>query len=236
MSSAAPLSRTPSPDAVARNRRGRIIALPNRPRFRGVSHEVAFYSSLVVGPALVVVAPTASARVVTGIYAASLAALFGCSALLHRVDWSVSVHPWMRRLDHSMIFVFIAGTYTPVVALASLGRIGTPVLVAVWIGAAAGVLITLLWIGAPRWIAAGSYVAVGWIAVAAMPALWSSLGVPRFALLLAGGLIFTAGAVIYARKRPDPRPMVFGYHEVFHALVIVGVLCHVALVATLVRA
>lgn len=135
-----------------------------------------------------------------------------------------------------MIFVFIAGTYTPVVALASLGRVGTPVLVAVWIGALAGVVITLLWIGAPRWLTAGCYVVVGWIAAAALPALWSSLGVARFGLLITGGLIYTVGAVVYAKRRPDPRPTVFGYHEVFHALVIIAVLCHLTLIATLLPA
>lgn len=207
-----------------------------KPRLRGVSHEVAFFISLVLGPALVAIAPTATTRLVTVIYAVSLALLFGCSALLHRGTWSDQVRPWMRRLDHSMIFVFIAGTYTPVVSLASVGPTGTPVLIAVWVGAALGVGITLLWIGAPRWITAACYLGVGWIAAVALPGLWSSLGPGRFALLAAGGLIFTAGAVVYARKRPDPRPTVFGYHEVFHALTIVGVLCHLVLVATLVRA
>lgn len=207
-----------------------------KPRFRGVSHEVAFFISLVLGPLLVAIAPTDTTRLVTAIYVVSLAALFGCSALLHRGTWSDRVRPWMRRLDHSMIFVFIAGTYTPVVSLASVGRTGTVVLVAVWIGAALGVGVTLLWIGAPRWITAACYLGVGWIAAVAMPALWQSLGVARFTLLAAGGLIFTAGAVVYARKRPDPHPTVFGYHEVFHAMTIVGVACHLALVATLVRA
>ncbi len=206
-----------------------------RPRLRGVSHEVAFFVSLVLGPLLVASAPSGAARLVTTVYAVSLAALFGCSALLHRGAWSPRVRPWMRRLDHSTIFVFIAGTYTAVVALAPLGHSGTTVLVAVWLGALAGVAVTLLWIHAPRWIAAASYLVVGWIAAAALPDLWSALGVLRFALLIAGALLFTAGAIIYARRRPDPNPLVFGYHELFHALVIAAVLCHFTLIASLLR-
>jgi hemolysin III len=206
-----------------------------RPRWRGVSHHVAFYVSIVVAPALLLLARTRVARTAATVYVVSLAALFGCSALLHRVDWSSATRPWMRRLDHSTIFVFIAGTYTPVVALSLSGNHAVPLLVAVWIGAVAGVGVTLFWIGAPRWVTAACYLGVGWIAVLALPELWSALGVTRFALLATGGLLYTVGAIVYARRSPDPRPDVFGYHEVFHALVIAAVVCHWVVIESLVR-
>ena len=204
-----------------------------RPRFRGVSHQVAFFVSLVLGPAMALSATTTMARVVCGIYAACLAALFGCSAMLHRGDWTPDARVWLRRLDHSTIFVFIAGTYTPIVAL-SLDHDQTVwILTAVWIGAALGVAVTMCWIHAPRWVASGCYLAVGWIAVLALPSLWSSLGSARFALLACGAVLYTFGAVVYARKLPDPWPEVFGFHEVFHALVIAAVICHYALIWSL---
>lgn len=204
-----------------------------KPSLRGVSHLVAFFVALVAGPLLVVGASSSLARWTTSIYAVSLIALFGCSALLHRGHWSDRTRPWFRRLDHSMIFVFIAGTYTPVTALSLDGGFARLILTAVWIGAVAGVAVTVFWIDSPRWVTSGCYIAVGWIAVLAIPALWSSLGPARFALLAGGGLLYTVGAVVYARKRPDPIPAVFGYHEVFHALVIAAVICHYTLITLL---
>ena len=211
------------------------VAAPVKPSLRGVSHLIAFFVALVAGPVLVAQATTSTARITTTIYALSMVALFGCSALLHRGNWSDRTRPWFRRLDHSMIFVFIAGTYTPVTALSLDSGLATLVLVAVWIGAAAGVLVTLFWIDAPRWVTAACYIVVGWIAVLAIPALWAALGPAKFALLAGGGILYTLGAVVYARKRPDPVPHVFGYHEVFHALVIAAVVCHYALITALVR-
>jgi hemolysin III len=209
--------------------------IAERPKLRGVSHQVAFFIALILGPILIAAAQTPSARVVTTVYAVCLAALFGCSALLHRGDWSPTVHPWMRRLDHSTIFLFIAGTYTPVATLSLDHDQALPVLVAVWIGAVIGVLITVLWIGSPRWVTSCSYLAVGWVAVLALPALWSAMGPARFALLAGGGLLYSIGAIVYARKKPDPWPDTFGYHEVFHALVIVAVICHFVLITSLAR-
>ncbi len=206
-----------------------------KPKLRGVSHQVAFFVSLALGPLLVAQATTTTARVVTSIYAVCLALLFGCSALLHRGQWSTTTHPWMRRLDHSMIFVFIAGTYTPVVALTLPSSSASWILAAAWIAAAFGVAVTVFWIGAPRWITVACYLGAGWIAVVALPQLWSALGPARFALLAGGGALYSVGAVVYARKRPDPWPLVFGYHEVFHALVISAVLCHYVLITALVR-
>lgn len=205
-----------------------------KPRFRGVSHQVAFFVVLVMGPLLIGLGSTAQERIVAAIYSLSMAAMFGCSALLHRGSWSAAVLPWMRRLDHSMIFVFIAGTYTPIVALSNIGTMGNVVLIAVWAGALAGVGVTMVWLQAPRWVTSACYLVVGWTALIAMPDLWSAMGVGRFVLLVAGGLLFTIGAVVYARKRPDPVPDVFGYHEVFHALVVVAVVCHYGLITSLV--
>jgi hemolysin III len=221
-------------DVMARGSKG---PLPKsaRPRMRGVSHQVAFFVSLVAGPILILQASTPLARLVTSVYAVCLALLFGCSALLHRGDWSPTVHPWIRRLDHSTIFVFIAGTYTPVVALSLPADSAARILVAAWVGAALGVVVTVFWIGAPRWVTTACYLAVGWIAVLAFPQLWSDLGPAGFSLLALGGLLYSAGAVVYARKHPDPWPDVFGYHEVFHALVIAAVVCHYVLITSLAR-
>ena len=204
-----------------------------KPLLRGVSHEIAFVVVLVLGPLLGLAASGAQATVATTVYATTLAAMFGCSALLHRGTWSRVVLPWMRRLDHSMIFVFVAGTYTPVLVLTSLGSFGRWLLITVWCAAIGGVLITLFWLHAPRWVTAACYLAVGWAALIALPDLWTQMGVARTVLLIVGGLLFTAGAVVYARKRPDPVPQVFGYHEVFHALVILAVACHFVLIASL---
>lgn len=204
-----------------------------KPLLRGVSHEFAFFVVLVLGPLLGLAATGTRATAATAVYATSLAAMFGCSALLHRGTWSRVVLPWMRRLDHSMIFVFMAGTYTPVLLLTPLGALGRWLLIAVWFAALGGVLVTLFWLHAPRWVTTACYLAVGWAALIALPGLWIHMGVPRVGLLAVGGILFTIGAVVYARQRPDPRPAVFGYHEVFHALVILAVGCHFVLIASL---
>ena len=203
------------------------------PRLRGVSHMIAFFAALVAGPPLVASSATALARTASTIYAVNLVLLFGCSALLHRVKWSDAAVPWLRRLDHSIIFVFIAGTYTPLTALALGTETARLLLTTVWIGAIVGVLVTLFWIDAPRWVTAGGYIAVGWIALVASPALWRSLDATQFALLTAGGLLFTFGAVVYALRKPDPLPQTFGYHEVFHALTLIGFTLHVVAVLSL---
>jgi hemolysin III len=210
-------------------------SVPPKPRWRGVSHQVAFFICLVLGPALVLEASTPKARITAAVYAASLIALFGCSALLHRGAWSDRARPWFRRLDHSMIFVFIAGTYTPITVLTLPPAQARLIVGAAWIAATAGVLVTVFWINAPRWVTAGCYLVAGWIAVMALPSLWSGLGPARFSLLAAGALLYTLGAVVYARRRPDPAPETFGYHEVFHALVIAAVTCHYVLITSLVR-
>jgi hemolysin III len=203
-----------------------------KPRLRGVSHQWAFFVSVLTGTALVATAPGGRATLAAAIYAVSVAGLFGASALYHRITWaSAAARRWMRRLDHSMIFVLIAGTYTPFALLALHGPLATAILVSVWAGAAAGVLMKLVWIDAPKWLVAATYVILGWVAVAAFPQLASSLGITGMAMVAAGGVLYTAGAVIYALRRPDPVPTVFGYHEVFHVLVILAAALQYAVVA-----
>lgn len=221
------------PTAVAAPLRVAAPTRPVKPRLRGVSHQVAFFAALAAGPIAVLAAPTSSVRVAMGVYAASLAALFGCSALLHRGHWSPGVLPWMRRLDHSTIFLFIAGTYTAVATLVLPTSQARLVLGAVWFGALVGVGISVAWIHAPRWLTAACYLVVGWVALAALPWLWTALDPVRFALLATGGVLYSVGAVVYARKRPDPWPTVFGFHEVFHALVITAAVAHLVLIASL---
>jgi hemolysin III len=202
-----------------------------KPRLRGVSHKWAFFASLLAGAILVVFAPEGEPTLAAAIYAASLSALLGVSALYHRVDWRPAARRWMRRLDHTMIFVLIAGTYTPFALLILNGTIADVVLIAVWSCAIAGAILNLLWWDAPKPVTAAVYLSTGWIAVIALPQMWDRLGPIGFGLVLLGGALYTAGAVVYARKRPDPNPEVFGYHEIFHLLVIVAAACQFAAVA-----
>ena len=156
----------------------------------------------------------------TWIYAAALAAMFGVSALYHRVDWkSVRVRAWMRRLDHSTILLLIAGTYTPFALLAFDGRIADWILVVVWSGAAAGLVLNLVWVDAPKWLTALVFLALGWVGVAAVPEMLE-LGVAPAVLVFVGGGLYTLGAVIYAAKWPNPFPRTLGFHEIFHLLVV----------------
>lgn len=192
-----------------------------KPRLRGVLHQWAFAVSLLTGIALMFEAASVRARLAVAVYALSVAALFGTSALYHRVDWrTLGARRWMRRLDHTMIFVLIAGTYTPFSLLVLHGTLGLVILIAVWSAALAGAVFKLVWIDAPGWLGAAAYIAIGWIAVIATPELVHRLGVTAVVALALGGILYSIGGVIYARKRPDPVPAVFGYHELFHALVI----------------
>jgi hemolysin III len=203
-----------------------------KPRLRGVSHQWAFFTSLVTGAALIVLAPSGNATLAAVIYAISVSALFGSSAMYHRVNWaSAKARAWMRRLDHAMIFVLIAGTYTPFAVLVLHGPLATAILIAVWGGALAGVIFKLVWLDAPKWVISLVYVALGWVAIAAMPQMLSELGLAAVLLVALGGVLYTVGAVIYALKRPDPSPTVFGYHEIFHVLVIVAAALQYAVVA-----
>jgi hemolysin III len=203
-----------------------------KPKLRGVSHEWAFFLSLGFGTALIILARTPKATLAVAIYAVSLSALFGTSALYHRVNWTrPSVRLWMRRLDHSMIFFLIAGTYTPFALLILNGPLADAILAVVWIGAIAGAIVEMVWIDHPKWVAALIYLSLGWVAVAAFPQLWSEMGVGGAMLVAVGGLLYTAGAVVYATQRPNPNPAVFGYHEVFHLFVIAAAVAHFSAVA-----
>jgi hemolysin III len=203
-----------------------------KPKLRGVSHEWAFFVSLFLGAGLIVAADTPRATLAVAIYAASLSALLGTSALYHRVEWQrPNVRRWMRRLDHSMIFFLIAGTYTPFALLALDGPLADAILAVVWIGAIAGAIVEMVWIEHPKWVAALVYISIGWVALIAFPELWNEMGAGGTLLVAAGGLLYTIGAVVYATQRPNPNPRVFGYHEVFHLLVIAAAAAHFAAVA-----
>ncbi|MDX6586270.1 MAG: hemolysin [Solirubrobacterales bacterium] len=203
-----------------------------KPRLRGVSHEYAFFVSLALGALLIVLAKGADARASVAIYAASLSALFGVSALYHRVNWKrPSARRWMRRLDHTMIFFLIAGTLTPFAVLVMEPPLSTALLIAVWGGALAGTIVELVWTDSPKWVHATVYVAVGLIGAVGFPAIIAETGLAAGILIAAGGALYVTGAVVYAVGRPDPSPTVFGYHEIFHALVIAAAAAHFAAVA-----
>jgi hemolysin III len=203
-----------------------------KPKLRGVSHEWAFFLSLGAGAALVLAAHGTKATIAVAIYAGSLSALLGTSALYHRVNWTrPNVRLWMRRLDHSMIFLLIAGTVTPFLVLVLDSPFANALLVAIWAGALVGIVVELIWIDAPKWVTALIYVSVGWIGALAFPAIVSHAGIGAGALIAFGGVLYTIGAVVYARQRPDPRPATFGYHEIFHLLVIVAAAAQFAAVA-----
>jgi hemolysin III len=184
-----------------------------------------------VAPFVVLHADGTRARVSVGVFAASVAACFGASALYHRVTWSPSVRPWMRRVDHAGVYLLIAGTYTPVALLALDGTWRPAILATVWTGAAAAIVLKFLWVDAPKWLAAAVGIALGWVAVVALPELASHVRPAAVVLLVVGGLAYTFGAIVYARRRPDPAPAVFGYHELFHALTIVAVACQYVAIA-----
>jgi hemolysin III len=203
-----------------------------KPKLRGVSHQWAFVVSLFLGIGLIVAAKSPEATVAVAIYAVSLSALLGTSALYHRVEWQrPEVRRWMRRLDHSMIFFLIAGTYTPFALLVLDGPLADAILAVVWIGAVIGAIVEMIWIEHPKWVAALVYMSLGWVAVVAFPGMWTEMGVGGTLLVAFGGLLYTVGAVVYATQRPNPSPRVFGYHEVFHALVIAAAAAHFAAIA-----
>ena len=205
-----------------------------RPRLRGVFHQYAFFASLVAVAVLVVLADSGRERVAIGIYGASLAAMFGVSALYHRVPWrSLRVRVWMRRLDHSAILLLIAGTYTPFALLAFDGAVAQVILVVVWAGAAAGLLLNVAWIDAPKWVTAPVFLALGWVGVVAVPEL-IAFGVAPTVLVCVGGALYTIGALAYALNRPNPLPLVLGYHEIFHLLVIGAAAVHYVAIAAFV--
>jgi hemolysin III len=204
-----------------------------RPRLRGALHAAAFPVALAAGAALVAAADGARARGGALVYAIGLAGLLGTSALYHRGRWSARAARWVRRADHTMIFAFIAASCTPFALLVLEPALGVPLLVVTWGAAGAGVVVTLAWPGAPRWVRSATYLAVGGVALASAPAV-AAAGGAVLALVLAGSALYAAGAVVYALGRPDPRPRTFGFHEVFHALVVAGAALHFAAVRSVV--
>ena len=197
-----------------------------KPRMRGVLHAYAFFAALGAGAMLVVAADGGDRRVAAAVYAFGLAGLLGTSALYHRVTWSSDrARMWMRRLDHSMIFVLIAATATPVALLVLDDPLRTVLLAVAWGGAGAGVLLAFLWPMRPKWLSSVLYVGVGWSGLMALPGL-AAEHFPALVLIGAGGLMYSIGAVVYASSRPDPWPGTFGYHEVFHALVTAAAALH----------
>lgn len=208
---------------------GTVTALV-KPRLRGVSHQYAAYIALPAGLLLTSSAHTRKAAIGSLVYTASLVVLFSISALYHRPTWQPQQRKWMRRLDHSAIFFLIAGTYTPICLLALPGRPGEQLLLIVWTGAFIGILQSLFWVSAPKVLVTALYVLLGWAGVRSVGQLRDT-GV---LLVACGGLSYTVGAVVYALKRPNPAPKTFGYHEIFHALVIVASILHFTAVARLV--
>lgn len=202
-----------------------------RPRLRGVLHQYAFFVSVGFGALLVAGASGAGERASAVVFGGALAAMFGVSALYHRLTWRPRTRRWMRRLDHAAIYLLIAGTYTPFGLLALSGAWRWTILPIVWGGVVVAVVLKLAWIDAPKWVAAAIGITLGWIGIVALPQLWEHSGPVGVGLLGLGGVLYTAGAVVYAARRPDPAPAVFGYHELFHALVIAAAACQYTAVA-----
>src|SRR4051794_12502875 len=191
-----------------------------KPMLRGVTHAYAFFAALAAAIVLSVMVPAGTPRVASIVYGAGLCALFAASGTYHRWRWNPRWRPVLRRIDHSTIFVFIAATYTPVALLVMHGTLRWVILGAVWAGAAGGVILSVAWITAPRVLSAACYLALGWVSVFALPQMIEHLPLAPLILLAVGGVLYTIGAVVYATKRPNPWPSTFGFHEVFHALVI----------------
>ncbi|MFF0817396.1 hemolysin III family protein [Rhodococcus sp. NPDC003318] len=203
--------------------------LPVRPRLRGWIHLWAFAVAVFAGATLVACSTTASvpAAFATAVYATTVCGVFGVSAAYHRVHWPTArARTWMKRADHSMIFLFIAGSYTPFALLALPEATGRALLAVVWAGALAGVALKMLWPSAPRWVGVPLYLLLGWAIVPVAGDLVQQVGWPPLILLAVGGVLYSVGAVLYATKWPDPWPATFGHHEFFHAGTVVAALCH----------
>ena len=190
------------------------------PRLRGVLHAGAFPAAIAAGGVLIALAPTATARFAAAVYAVTSALLFGVSAAYHRGHFSGRARDVLHRLDHANIYLIIAGTYTPFALLALRGDARTAVLAVIWAGAAAGVAFRVLWLSAPRWLYTLLYIVLGWTAVFVLPQLLRGAGAAALVLLLAGGVLYSLGGLVYGLRRPDPYPGWFGFHEVFHALTV----------------
>ncbi|HYY12010.1 MAG TPA: hemolysin III family protein [Kineosporiaceae bacterium] len=211
------------------------LPTPVKPHLRGWLHLGAFPLAVATGGLLTLLAPPGSARAALAVFAASAGLLFGVSALYHRGTWGPRAHAVLKRLDHANIFLIIAGSYTPFAVLLLPSGPARVLLWIVWSGAVAGVAFRVLWIGAPRWLYVPVYVALGWVAVVYLPA-FAAAGPAVLTLVVAGGLLYTLGGVVYGIKRPDPSPRWFGFHEVFHALTVLAFATHCAGLAVAVAA
>lgn len=205
-----------------------------KPRWRGRIHQVAFFVSIPAGAALVALADGWAPRIAAAIYALSLVAVFGSSAAYHRGDWDPAALRRMKRLDHSMIFVLIAGSYTPIALLVLHGPWTIVILSIIWAAAAAGIILKLIRIDGFTVLTATLYMAMGWLALIALPQLLREMPVSALALTVVGGLLYTVGAIVFAVRRPDPSPAVFGYHEVWHAFMAAAAACHFAMISIIV--
>jgi hemolysin III len=203
---------------------------------RGTLHEIAFFVSVPAGIALIALANTGKARFAAIVFATGLVGVFGASAAYHRVAWSVPARKRMKRLDHSMIFVLIAGTYTPLCLLALSGAWSVVMLATVWAGAITGIVMKQFNIDGLRRVSGFLYITLGWISIVTLPQLFHTMSVAAFTLVVAGGLLYTVGAIVFAVKRPDPNPAVFGYHEIWHAFTAGAGLCHYSAVLLLIIA
>jgi hemolysin III len=217
-------------DTIVGVERATTAAARAKPKLRGLFHEVGFYASLVLGAALVLTAEPGRARAAAIVFASCVAACFGASALYHRPTWTPTLRARLARLDHAGIYLLIAGTYTPFGLIVMSTEWAVPILSLVWSGAFAAILIKVFWVRAPKWLSAAIAVALGWSGVVAFHELLV-LPVAGLALLLAGGVFYTMGAIVYVRRSPDPIPHAFGYHEVFHLLTIAAAGCQYASIA-----
>ncbi len=206
------------------------------PRLRGRIHQIAFFASIPTGVMLVLFAGGGMRTAVAAVYAASLTAVFGASAAYHRGPWTLRARRWMKRLDHSMIFVLIAGSYTPVSVLALEGPWEVVLLSVAWAGAAVGVTLKMVRPDGLSVLTAILYMALGWLALVALPQLVRGMTAAELALMVSGGVLYTAGAIVFAWRRPDPRPAAFGYHEVWHAFQVAAAVCHYAMILLILRA
>ncbi len=206
-----------------------------KPLLRGHFHQAAFFFAL--GACAMLVANTNEPRAVgvAVIYSLSLVCMFGVSALYHRPTWSPGSRSLLKRFDHAAIFILIAGTGTPISWLALDPQAGGRLLLLVWATAAVGIFQSLFWVRAPKWISVGLYIICGWMAGPYLPEIGAALGPVSVWLLVAGGLLYTAGALIYALKKPNPYPRVFGYHEIFHLLTIFAAALHFIVIMRLVN-
>ena len=198
------------------------VPLPRtKPRLRGVFHEIGFYAAVGLGVPLVLTAEEGRARLSAIVFASCLAGCFGASALYHRPTWAPTARQWLARLDHAGVYLLIAGTYTPFGLLVMSKGWAVPVLSIVWTGAFLAIMLKLFWVRAPKWLSAAIGLVLGWVGVAAISELLK-VETAGLILVIAGGLLYSAGAIVYARRSPDPAPTVFGYHELFHALTLVA--------------